>query len=233
MEILLEKQMVSPCRGGILCEELGTGKTVMIISLILATLKQIPTPEESLLDERPVMTSLSFRHFPSSDCTQARSRFGLDNDPIGNRVPSLVELMIESSRTCPLISIPNPTTSLGARRRRRLEDIEEKLEALPVYEACRANTPFYLHFEGKPTDAIRPGNRRRQTDRGPKRMYLSAATLVVVPANLLSQWDREILKHSEFPLRVFILRTKTPMPSVHQLATDYDVGLLPGSPAVP
>ncbi|KAH6902291.1 SNF2 family N-terminal domain-containing protein [Coprinopsis sp. MPI-PUGE-AT-0042] len=196
MEILLEKQMVSPCRGGILCEELGTGKTVMIIGLILATLKQVPKPEESLLDER--------------------------SEPIGNRVPSLVELMVDSSRTRPFHFIPNPATLAGAEKARRIEEIEEKFEALPIYEACRASTPFYFHFERNPTDDDRPGKRRRQTGRRPKRMYLSTATLVVVPANLLSQWDREILKHASHPLRVFILRSKTPLPTVHQLA-DYDI----------
>ncbi|KAH6894963.1 SNF2 family N-terminal domain-containing protein [Coprinopsis sp. MPI-PUGE-AT-0042] len=223
MEILLEKQMVSPCRGGILCEELGTGKTVMIIGLILATLKQVPKPEESLLDERSVMTPLSFRHFPSAECIRSRSDFDLGQEPIGNRVPSLVELMVDSSRTRPFHFIPKPATLAGAEKARRIEEIEEKFEALPIYEACRASTPFYFHFERNPTDDDRPGKRRRQTGRRPKRMYLSTATLVVVPANLLSQWDREILKHASHPLRVFILRSKTPLPTVHQLAADYDI----------
>ncbi|EAU88937.1 hypothetical protein CC1G_10583 [Coprinopsis cinerea okayama7 len=224
MEILLEKQMVLPCRGGILCEELGTGKTVMIIGLILATLRQLPQPEESLLDDRPILTPLSFRTFPSTECVRARGRFGSKDPPIGDRVPSLVELLLHRSRTAPVDAICNYNTLAERRQAEKAEELEERLENLPLDQLRKATVPFYFHYDGDPLDLAR--SRRRKNDAAPKRMYLSAATLVVVPANLLSQWDREISKHVEAPIRVLILRTTTPVPSVRELASDYDIILM-------
>jgi len=221
MEVLLERPMVQPCRGGILCEELGTGKTVMIISLVLATLKQLPKPEESMIDDRPVMTPLSFRYFPSRGCMTARSRMSFKGKERADRVPSLVEILLEHSRLSPNDSVPNLTSPKGQRRAELLEAIEDKFESLSLDELRKATVPFYFHYPREPTNFDR--SRRQRSAEAPKRMYLSPATLVVVPPNLLGQWDREITKHAEYPLRVLILRDKSDMPSVRSLASDFNV----------
>ncbi|KAL2337165.1 hypothetical protein Fmac_011611 [Flemingia macrophylla] len=55
------------------------------------------------------------------------------------------------------------------------------------------------------------------------RLYLSRATLVVVPANLVDHWKSQIEKHvSPGQLRVYVW-TDHRKPSVHCLAWDYDV----------
>nr|KYP44147.1 F-box protein At3g54460 family [Cajanus cajan] len=55
------------------------------------------------------------------------------------------------------------------------------------------------------------------------RLYLSRATLVVVPANLVDHWKTQIEKHvSPGQLRVYVW-TDHRKPSVHCLAWDYDV----------
>lgn len=55
------------------------------------------------------------------------------------------------------------------------------------------------------------------------RLYLSRATLVVVPANLVDHWKTQIEKHVRpGQLRVYIW-TDHRKPSVHSLAWDYDV----------
>lgn len=223
MEILLERPQVAPCRGGILCEELGTGKTVMIISLILATVRQLPTPEQSLIDDRPVMTPLSFRHFPSTDCATARRRMSYKGKERECRVPTLVELLLERSRLTPSEEVPDLTTRRGQARAERLSAIEENFESLPLDEARKAIIPFYFHYMGDPTNFDR--DRRKRSTSAPKKMFLSPATLVVVPPNLLGQWDREIIKHSEYPLRVLLLRDRSNMPSLKALCSDYDVCL--------
>ncbi|XP_059447014.1 F-box protein At3g54460 isoform X2 [Corylus avellana] len=55
------------------------------------------------------------------------------------------------------------------------------------------------------------------------RLYLSRATLIVVPANLVDHWKTQIEKHvSPRQLRVFVW-TDHRKPAVHSLAWDYDI----------
>ena len=54
-------------------------------------------------------------------------------------------------------------------------------------------------------------------------VYLTAATLVVVPDNLQMQWASEILKHCTDLLRVLVVKNKEELPDAPVLATDYDV----------
>jgi len=101
-------------------------------------------------------------------------------------------------------------------------EMKDGVETLPLGDILRANAPFYLHYPGEPQDWERA--KRKRSELSPRLMYLTSATLVIVPPNLLSQWDREITKHCTVPLRVFMLRARTPLPSVRNLANDYDVG---------
>ncbi|KAF9469380.1 P-loop containing nucleoside triphosphate hydrolase protein [Collybia nuda] len=227
MEILRERPMVLASRSGVLCEELGTGKTVMILSLILATVNQISKPEESIVDERPVMTPLAFRYFPSSDCITARKRFfrGGDNTfPQQSRVPTLVELLMHHHRTAPNTTIPNTSSRLDSRKTERRRSVEAQVEQIRPWELLKSNTPFYHHYQENPTNYERA--QRNESQPGPRVVYLTSATLIVVPANLLSQWDREIQKHCEYPLRVLIVRSGTAMPAANSLASDYDIILM-------
>jgi protein tyrosine phosphatase (PTP) superfamily phosphohydrolase (DUF442 family) len=54
-------------------------------------------------------------------------------------------------------------------------------------------------------------------------MYLTSASLIVVPPQLVAQWDSEILKHCRSGLRVLVLKSKTQIPQAKALASDYDV----------
>lgn len=69
------------------------------------------------------------------------------------------------------------------------------------------NTPFYFPSNGQDWP-----------------MYLTSATLVVVPDDMLLQWNDEIMMHCSTPLRVLFLTTDVKAPSVKTLATDFDVG---------
>ncbi|KAH6824501.1 SNF2 domain-containing protein / helicase domain-containing protein / F-box family protein [Perilla frutescens var. hirtella] len=56
------------------------------------------------------------------------------------------------------------------------------------------------------------------------RFYLSSATLVVVPSNLVEHWKTQIERHVRpGQLRVYIWGDQKKKPSVHNLAWDYDV----------
>lgn len=180
----------------------------MILGLILATVDQIPSSEESIMDPRPILTPLAFRHFPGDYATSRHqlSRGRRRYSPCG--VPSLVELLLHRIRTSP----------------HEIQSYEQELDATKLSRLLSANVPFYHHYHDETSDNQR--NRRGGTHSGPRVVYLSTATIVVVPANLVSQWDREIQKHCRYPLRVLLLRTSTAMPPVRSLASDYDVRIL-------
>lgn len=187
----------------------------MVLALVLATLDQTPSPEESILDTRPIMTPLSFRAFPSADVLAARRRLS------GNRtrkpfspvplIPSLVEMLLHILRAS--------TEPTGIRQH------EELLEDRNLLHLLNQNTPFYHHYE---VELVQNGrSRRRSLHSGPRTVFLTKATLIVVPTNLVSQWFTEIHKHcrSGF-VRVLVLKDKKPMPTAKSLASDYDVSFI-------
>lgn len=214
MEILKERPTLAQAPGGVLCEELGTGKTVMVLALILATLDQMSQPEESIWDPRPVMTPLSFRNFPFIECTESRRRLRVRSHRAStseqNQIPSLTELLLHYVRVHP--------ESTGMRGE------EHSLEHLPIWRLQRANCPFYYHFKIEVPDQHRVS--RKPARPGPRKMYLTSASLIVVPINLVGQWDSEIHKHCDATLRVFIGWPKVALPRASELASNYDIVLL-------
>ncbi|KAI6005771.1 P-loop containing nucleoside triphosphate hydrolase protein [Pisolithus albus] len=196
MTILREPPMVAPGRGGILCEELGTGKTIMILALVLSTTAQLPQPEESVADSRPVLTPLAYRHFALPECITARARAGRGPSN-AHGMPSLVEILLHC------ISSRNQASSWC--------EYENSLEGTNLWSLLHSNTPFYHHYDVNLAAEIFGSSRpRSQPELRPRVMYLSAATLIVVPLTLLGQWDREIQKH-------YVL------PTARIIATEYDV----------
>ncbi|KAI6150586.1 hypothetical protein BKA82DRAFT_4388616 [Pisolithus tinctorius] len=207
--ILRELPMVAPGRGGILCEELGTGKTIMILALILSTIGQLPQPEESMFDFRPVLTPLAYRHFALPDCVTARTRAGLEPSDVYN-IPSLVDILLHYIRSRSQAS--------------SWCEYEDTLEGTSLWPLLHGNTPFYHHYDvNLAADIFGSSRSRSQVELGPRVMYLSAATLVVVPLTLLGQWDREIQKHCHPNARVLIVRQSDVLPAAKILATNYDL----------
>ncbi|GJE96414.1 DEAD/DEAH box helicase [Phanerochaete sordida] len=216
MEVLRECPTVAQTRGGILCEELGTGKTVMSLSLILATLDQLPEPEESFLDPRPVLTPLAARHFPSQvyadareKCT-SRTRRHASEAGLPQTIPSLTEHILHLCARDP--------ASTGVRA------CEETLRPLGLWRAYRDNTPFYHHFADEPPVSLR-SCRKPRTENAPRTVYLSSATLVVVPPNLFNQWSNEINKHCDTTLRTYVVKDNKSLPCARRLAF-FDVILM-------
>lgn len=219
MEILRERPMVATHHGGILCEELGTGKTIMTLALILATIDQLSKPEESIHDARPVMTPLAFRHFPDTKFEASRKRLSRGRASASPRnddsFPRLLELMLHYVRTSP--------------DRLHLRRNVEWLQNRGLQTLLDLNAPFYLQSE---EPAVSKRSRRKVANRGFRKMHLTSATLIVVPPNLLAQWNSEILKHCLGPdetddaLRFLIVKPKDELPSVRNLASNYDIVLL-------
>ncbi|KAH0583511.1 hypothetical protein H2248_009138 [Termitomyces sp. 'cryptogamus'] len=112
----------------------------------------------------------------------------------------------------------------GAAREEKRQYWAARVEEISQAELLRMNSPFYHHYPEISFDAER--SPRTKTGVGPRMVYLTSATLIIVPSNLISQWDREIHKHCEYPLRVLILRTGSQMPDASFLASDYDIILM-------
>ncbi|KAH8099601.1 SNF2 family N-terminal domain-containing protein [Cristinia sonorae] len=221
MELLKERPMVSPSKGGILCEELGTGKTVMILALIVATLDQLPTAQSSP-DAAPqsVLTPLSIRGFCRAEDERARS-LGLSREGAPTTIPTLRELLIHQCRVL-------PTSRSTVRFMKSLPRGVRKDVAYGIAN----NVPFFLHsaVEGDIASDSRPKTRAYEKSRAepPRPLFLSSATLVIVPSNLLHQWQSEILKHCQDSIKVLLLSddSNRELPRTVELATDYDIILM-------
>jgi hypothetical protein len=234
MEILLERPLVQQNRGGVLCEELGTGKTVMILSLILATRHQLPQPDSTALHTCAVLTPLALKYFPSEDFENARSfsakvrgtiRVPQRRANAGTRssVPTLREYLTHYIRA---------TAHQTLLSRGNIHDqLEERHNHL--YNQLRASAPFYHAY---PDDlsyvqGFDYCSRRPKVARGPRAVLLTTATLVIVPENLFGQWRNEINKHCDTTvLRVLTIGKEDKIPSADILASAYDVCILPLCP---
>ncbi|KAJ4484665.1 SNF2 family N-terminal domain-containing protein [Lentinula edodes] len=232
-EILRENSMVSLPPGGVLCEELGTGKTLIILALVLGTMKQLSKPEESVIDTRPVLTPLAFQRFPSGEISSLRERFPrkakMTEVSSESRVPSFRELLLHQLCSNPDVRVPDTSTATGVALKERQRHLFETFD-LPAFEPLRKlqkeNLPFYFHFQDDYTLTDFRTSDRGRDNPGPRVMYLSVATLIVVPPNLISQWDREIHKHCKEMPRVLIVRSNTVLPLARDLAANYDIILI-------
>ncbi|KAM7219382.1 P-loop containing nucleoside triphosphate hydrolase protein [Rhypophila decipiens] len=188
--VLRQPRFYDSPRGGILAEEMGSGKTLICLTLCLVT-RHIPArmPEEQLTVEqlkamaRPVV----------------RPKLGSLADMAAARVAK--------SGTC---------------WKPKLEGWYDDKYYDRCIEAIKRNPGFYT---------IRQLPRRRTTrfsltgeDLPPSHVYLSHASLVVVPPNLVVQWTEEIKKHTT-GMKVFLCaQSPDAIPSVKDLL-EYDLVL--------
>jgi hypothetical protein len=93
-----------------------------------------------------------------------------------------------------------------------------------VYEKCVDAIRRGIGFYHIPAPKARRTS-RNQIDIPPRKVYLTTATLVVVPANLVRQWESEIRKHTNGLLKVLVLSKSTDeLPQAVELA-EYDIVL--------
>ncbi|EJD02151.1 uncharacterized protein FOMMEDRAFT_87894 [Fomitiporia mediterranea MF3/22] len=209
MELLLQCPRSFQARGGILCEELGTGKTVMILALILATLNVLSEPPEH--SDMMTMTPLALRHFPGRSydelrklAMETRKQQRPDQNDRQKSTPSLVEIV-------------------GHYARANLSPVHfHAIEDTPLWSHIRKNTPFFLEVD---RDNSRKSSARQKKTRPPRLFYLTNATLIVVPVALQMQWYSEILKHCSSSVRTLVAKSRKDIPPPLTLASDYDIVL--------
>lgn len=204
MEVAIEPPMfLSAEAGGILSEEMGAGKTIIVLSLILATRGQFSVPSSSTQNSE-TQTTLSMRQFPSSTARDLRERFGI---PESVGLPSLVEVLLHFMAS----------QQLPVKSRRKTQTAFFSSTLAPAFDRL---APFYFQ-----QDVIEETGRRSLSQTRPiRQLFLSRATLVVVPASLYEQWKGEIYKFFwDDTLQVlFVNDTNGKLPNAAQLAK-YDV----------
>jgi hypothetical protein len=151
------------------------------------------------------MTPLSVLHFSSDSRLGRQSGIKYRGIPKSSpRVPSLREILLDQQS--------------------RAASSHAMDEVLPgdMAQALPHNQPFYLVYPESFVEARR-GERTAQRTTPPRKVYLTSATLIVLPLTLMDQWDREINKHCDMDLRVLSIRGNDPLPSAKELASMYDV----------
>lgn len=159
-------------RGGIICEDMGTGKTCECLALVLLTKRQMarpPTNGESIPGVGIVSSDVTSDFMPRQAVT----------------LPSLKHLA-----ACTLLV--SCVESL-----RVMHDDGELSDHL--WNQLRLN-PSYYWINPMGETSQRP-NRRRSSGIVEEhiffKVYMSSSTIVVVPDNLVDQWVREKYKHIE------------------------------------
>lgn len=175
-EVSLEPPMyIRQVGGGVLAEEMGAGKTVIVLALALATRGTISKPDNNP-ESSVSLTHISLRNYPNEPYSELRKLFRI---PQPDRLPSLFDMLLH-------------TTAIGGTS---LLDFNYKVSASfalsPLSQVVTALQPFYAHHKGSVKG---PRISEMKNSRYPHIIYLSCATLIVVPTSLYEQWKGEIYK---------------------------------------
>lgn len=170
--ILSEPRHYDGISGGILAEEMGSGKTIICLALILAS---------------------------RGTSTNIPDIYGPPPAPTRPRIASLVDMAAScaSRNAVPWRAYLDATGTQGWEYERCIGAIE------------RHPGHYYV-----PPPEMRRGNRHATSEsylRPPDKIYLSQATLIVVPNNLVAQWKQEIQKHTS-GIKVVVITKKDDVP---------------------
>ena len=178
---LIDPRTYETAKGGICAETMGLGKTLICLSLILAT--------RDLSSHVPV-------------------EYSVGTTPVRKTTGSLMEMC-----ACTIGRSGTPWKNYFAP-----QDAEE-LDLTRCKEALRDGVGYY-HL---------PGARLKKSFRNavlapPRKIWLSTATIVVVPSNLIQQWQKEIKKHVlDGALSVLVMQSPKDILPPARVIADYDI----------
>lgn len=183
---------------------MGTGKTLMCLSLIIATAHQPCLPPSNTLDISPTYTARAEGNYPFQRYVELRELVDVPIDPELLVRPTLEDMCADILAK----------TDHSIKRSRWLH---------PALTGLIDRQCFYYET---PTidDCIREA-KRRTLRASIKKVWLANTTLVVVPAILVSQWRAEIQKHIEEGALSVYVAGKEELPPIERLMT-YDIVLM-------
>jgi hypothetical protein len=184
--LLRHPHLYSECRGGILAETMGYGKTLICIALVLATRGHYPAIPEGRISAIP--------------------------EEYNERTPSLLALTAKKIKQAGI-----PWKSHFAALERDGYHFDSCTDALAKYYGEYSEPIFH------PTTPDRK-NKKREDFRLLRRSF---ATLLIVPPNLLVQWQHEIQKHTQpGALDVLVLDSATKDIPPWKSLMKYDIVLI-------
>lgn len=184
---------------------MGVGKSLMMLSLILATLHQPCTPPSASIDISPVTTSHRVQHSPFHSDQQLRDMTGSTPGPQLNLHRfSLVDMCLD------ILAVNEPAVDRSPFFPPHLKD------------SFRRRQPFYYQYP--PDDSCMRQAKRRMLKREARRFYLANTTLLVCPAILVNQWLQEIDKHL-LPDTLRVLRVDSEKLLPIECLVTYDVSI--------
>ncbi|KAF2970179.1 hypothetical protein GQX73_g3386 [Xylaria multiplex] len=181
--VLKEPRFYDGARGGILAEEMGTGKTLICLALILSTKSEPSKPPDPFIAETPP------RQITGSLMDMAAAA--------ANKHSIAWKPYFEACTAQRGYEYQNCIRALTRHENRALYKVKNTL-----VEPRRSN---------RIAPRVVPS----------KDVFLSHLTLIVVPSNLIKQWQDEINKHTT-GLNVLVLVNNDPIPSTTELLF-YDV----------
>lgn len=198
-------------RGGILCEQMGVGKTLMCLTLILVSLNQHTSVPEGM-DVTELMNEDELRTYSTATMATHRMAIGLGEDEALEDPPwSEAEL----KGTPPLMSMCADIVSKMYPGASRLEDLS------PSCKRLLERPLFYYRF---PPPVRLPRGAKLVRHIPPERVLVASSTLVIVPPILVKQWVAESRKHlAPGALRIKVVEdNKQDLPPIQDLM-QYDV----------
>ncbi|KAJ1725807.1 hypothetical protein LPJ53_000068 [Coemansia erecta] len=165
-------------RGGIICEDMGTGKTCECLALTLLTKRQMAHPP------------IEGERLPCVGTVASALKTSRARKP--GRVPQLKDLAAERA----LLSCAESLRVMNDDKMIPADIWQQQLEPYP---------PYYLVNPIADSNARRTASHRNR-EMAMFRVYMSSSTIVVVPDNLIDQWVREKYKHVEDSCGLEILK---------------------------
>ncbi|BGP24390.1 proteophosphoglycan ppg4 [Rhodotorula toruloides] len=238
-----EPLLVREPQGGILAEDMGVGKTLIVLSLVMSTLSELPSIEgsSSYLDNSqpspsPVPLTALSKDFPFKAEIDEQKKLeprllqllpGVELD-FREQLEYEAALAAQQAEDAKIPDLPFPSlrslaahivkTSAHPDRYPNFHEIDDE-HPLPdsLFNLLQDSPPYYRLYPSLVQQGSREG---RKGNFKPQQIFVAATTLVVVPTDLVRQWHEQIKEHvAPKSLRYIVLRTaKDKFPTAAEMA---------------